>query len=231
MELRALSWRPRPFSSVVEHYVDIVVVVGSIPTMDTNLRKAKMFEQSKAALRRKKCSEYITEYVVGDGIDIGAGNNLISPKDYPNITSVVNWDLPMGDAQYLNGCKDDIFDFVHSSHCLEHMVDPEIALSNWIRVCKNGGYLIITVPDEEMYERFNWPSRFNSDHKWSFRIDGCSTMPKSILIQDLLNKMVGINIISIKRITEGFDQNLPRFIDQTLGTAECAIEIVLKKNK
>ncbi|MBV5346213.1 MAG: methyltransferase domain-containing protein, partial [Rhodoferax sp.] len=72
-------------------------------------------------------------------------------------------------------------DFVHSSHCLEHMRDVREALKNWIRIVKPGGFLILTVPDEDLYEQGQWPSRFNTDHKWSFTIHKeRSTMPSSI---------------------------------------------------
>ena len=84
--------------------------------------------------------------------------------------SCKNWDLPDGDAQYLAGVPDGTYDFLHSSHCLEHMVDPGIAMANWVRVVRGGGYLVITIPDEELYEHLHWPSRFNGDHKWSFTI-------------------------------------------------------------
>ena len=50
-----------------------------------------------------------------------------------------SWDLPDGDAQYMASIEDGLFDFVHSSHCLEHMQDPQTALANWIRILKPGG--------------------------------------------------------------------------------------------
>ena len=75
------------------------------------------------------------------------------------------WDWENGDAQLMEGVSDGQYDFVHSSHCLEHLVDPHAGLRNWIRVVKPGGHIVVTVPDEDMYERGVFPSTFSKDHK------------------------------------------------------------------
>jgi SAM-dependent methyltransferase len=104
------------------------------------------------------------KYLKGDGIDIGAGNDPLRA-----LTGTVRpWDMPDGDAQILAGVGANTFDFVYSSHCLEHMRDVPEALRNWIRVLKPGGWLYIVVPDYILYEKMTWPSRFNHDHKQSF---------------------------------------------------------------
>ena len=67
-----------------------------------------------------------------------------------------------GDAQNLKGIDDESLDFVYSSHCLEHMVDVRIALLNWFRVVRKGGYLILYIPHRDLYEKQDkLPSRFN----------------------------------------------------------------------
>ena len=185
-----------------------------------------MYEASKAMSRRKG-----VPWFKGNGIDIGAGPDCIDKyKNEFGFTSCRNWDLVDGDAQYLAGVADSTYDFVHSSHCLEHMVDVKASLKNWIRVCKSGGYIIITVPDEEMYEHNMWPSRFNGDHKWSFRIfRGTKLHAKSLNVFDLLSKVwKDVEIIKVERIETSWNKDDPR--DQTLGDAECCIEIVLRKN-
>jgi SAM-dependent methyltransferase len=45
--------------------------------------------------------------------------------------------------------KDSTFDTVVLAEVLEHLVNPEIALREIVRVTKNKGRIIITVPDEE----------------------------------------------------------------------------------
>lgn len=171
-----------------------------------------------AAKRRGKTCKYLQ----GSVIDIGAGDFPIN-KLYTGIREFKEWDLPDGDAQHLRGCKQ--YDTVHSSHCLEHMVDPIVALQNWINVAKK--YLVILIPDEEMYEKNTWPSPWNTDHKWSFTLKSNSTLPKSINVIDMLAKMKNIEVIKVERLMFGWDPNDKR--DQTTLEVECAIEIILKK--
>src|SRR5690606_28364016 len=103
------------------------------------------------------------------------------------IESVRTWDLEDGDAQFLHGVADDSFDFVHSSHCLEHLEDPVQGLSNWMRVLRPGGHLVVTVPDEDLYEQGRFPSTFNRDHKWSFTVwKARSWSPRSLNVIDLV---------------------------------------------
>ena len=45
------------------------------------------------------------------------------------------------------------YDFIYSSHTLEHMENVEIALSNWIRLLRKGGNLILYIPDRDLYEK------------------------------------------------------------------------------
>ena len=165
----------------------------------------------------------------GSGIDIGGGHDSIAEAGY----DAYNWDLKDGDAQYLAGVKPNTYDFVHSSHCLEHMVDPDIALENWIRVCKPKGYITIVIPDEELYEHNSWPSSFNSDHKWSFRMyKRGKKLPRSIDLLDFLKRhCIPCELIKLERIEAGFDWNLPLYVDQTARPpyAECSIEFILRK--
>lgn len=57
-------------------------------------------------------------------------------------------------------------DAVFSSHTLEHIADYRTVLRDWFRVLKVGGYLIIVVPHQYLYERRREPpSRWNADHK------------------------------------------------------------------
>jgi SAM-dependent methyltransferase len=63
------------------------------------------------------------------------------------------WDEEHGDAQYLPGLEDKTHDFVYPSHTLEHMQDPAVALQNWWRVVKPGGFLILYIPDRDLYEK------------------------------------------------------------------------------
>lgn len=182
---------------------------------------------SKALTRRgEKVNNTIFK---GKGLDIGAGHDGIKKHGF----DVYEWDLEDGDAQLLTTVQNDYYDFVHSSHCLEHMRNIGIALDNWIRVCRPGGYITIVIPDEELYERNNWPSKFNIDHKFSFRIYTEKDLHKKhINVVDMIKWVAKkVEVIKIERIEEGFDWTLSKNIDQTVDVdgPECSIEIILRK--
>jgi SAM-dependent methyltransferase len=127
-------------------------------------------------------------------LDIGCGPDLVVPHATP-------FDQEDGDAnQILNYFKPESFSCVHSSHCLEHMRDPQKSMADWWALVKPGGYLITVVPDEELYEQGYWPSLFNDDHKSMFRLDGISKYPKvSFNMKDLVSSLPGASIISVER--------------------------------
>ena len=51
------------------------------------------------------------------------------------------------EATRLTGLPDAAYDFVLSSHCLEHVANPLAALREWWRVTCVGGHLILILPD------------------------------------------------------------------------------------
>ena len=131
-----------------------------------------MSETSKSIFGKLRDSRYATRYLVGSGLDIGAGADALSQfyEFFPLMTHCRAWDMGDGDAQYLDSIDDETVDFIHSAHCLEHLVDPHVALGNWLRVLKPGGHLVCLIPDEDLYEQGVFPSMFNEDHKHSFTI-------------------------------------------------------------
>jgi SAM-dependent methyltransferase len=195
-----------------------------------------MWEQSKASRRRYFDGAFHARYFVGSGIDIGGGPDTLGQYCgiFPLMLSVRNWDIPDGDAQYMKGVEDDTYDFVHSSHCLEHMRDPVMAMRSWLRIIKPGGYCIVTIPDEDMYELGRWPSAFNSDHKWTFTMfKQASWSPVSVNVLELVMSLA--DVASVERIVRLTDFYRPELaaqgIDQTTTpVAECAIELVLQKS-
>ena len=194
-----------------------------------------MWEQSKSAKRRFNCGAFQSRYFVGHGIDVGGQPDPLGQYAgmFARMLSACTWDLKDGDAQYLQGVADNQYDFLHASHCLEHMVDVNIALENWIRVVKPGGFLVVTVPDEDLYEQGVWPSRFNTDHKWTFTIlKKESWSPDSINILDMLKEFAGcIEVEKVELLRDFFrDAWVVEKIDQTMTpVAECSIEIILRK--
>ena len=192
-----------------------------------------VFESSKASMRRLHDSRFATRWFIGHGIDVGAGqDNLGSFHEFfPGMRSCRAWDMPDGDAQTLQGVPDNSLDFVHSSHCLEHLADPTAALQNWIRVLKPAGHLVILVPDEDLYEQGVFPSTFNPDHKWTFTIaKSTSWSSRSVNIVDFAKGFADrIQILKIELLDATFRFSVPRF-DQTLTpVGESAIELVARK--
>jgi len=80
------------------------------------------------------------QFCKGNGLDIGASNWPLpgaTPIGPPN-----GWDamkLPRGE-----------FDYVFSSHCLEHLVNPVEALEHWKTRLRPGGVLFLYLPHPEM---------------------------------------------------------------------------------
>jgi SAM-dependent methyltransferase len=193
-----------------------------------------MHETSKAVMRRLHDSRFATRYFVGDGIDIGAGSDSLGNyrEQFPAMRSCRAWDLQDGDAQLMPGVADASFDFVHSSHCLEHMRDPGEALQHWLRVLRPGGHLVMLVPDEDLYEQGQWPSTFNSDHKWSFTTcKQASWSPRSCNLTELLARFAGqAHVLKIETLDATFRYHVAGRVDQTMtAVGECAIEIVMRR--
>jgi len=192
-----------------------------------------MKETSKSISRRLRDPNFISRYFRGTGIDIGAGTDPVSlyHELFPLMGKVRIWDVQDGDAQFMKGVEDNTYDFVHSSHCIEHLHNPVIGLENWIRIVKPGGFIIVTVPDEDLYEQGIFPSNKNSDHKWTFTIyKKSSWSEKSINVLELLTVYDNtIEINKVELLDQTYRYSLPQF-DQTLTpVGECTIEIILRK--
>lgn len=192
-----------------------------------------MKECSKSILRRVRDSRFALRYFVGDGVDIGGRPDplVIYQELFPRIASLRTWDLEDGDAQLMASAADESFDFVFSSHCLEHLRDPIEGLRNWFRILRPGGHLVVTIPDEDLYEQGVWPSTHNRDHKSAFTLSKAkSWCPASINVLDLMRSLgPAADVRKIEVVDEAYRYDLPRF-DQTLTpVAECAIEFVVRK--
>lgn len=192
-------------------------------------------ECGKACARRLHEPGFATRYFMGHGLDVGGGYDGLEGYSYlfPGIRSVRNWDLADGDAELLATLDDESFDFVHSSHCLEHMRDPYRALGSWWRVLKPGGHLVVIVPDEDLYEQGVWPSTFNGDHKFTFTIHKArSWSPVSVNVDELIATLPeNHRTLKLTLLDQTFLYNAVR-IDQTGSlVGECAIEFVLRKAK
>lgn len=100
---------------------------------------------------------------MGTGIDLGCGLDPITPD-------CMKWDREQGDAQLVTGLLPESFDWVYSSHLLEHLPKPLEALLRWWALVRPGGTMVIIVPEESAYEQNVWPSTFNDEHCHGFSL-------------------------------------------------------------
>jgi len=191
-------------------------------------------ETSKAMMRRLFDRRFATTYFVGDGIDIGCGPDpLVHYSEmFPLMRSCRSWEQRDGDGTILEGIEDESLDFVHSSHCLEHLNDPVLAFDNWVRVTKKGGHIIILLPDEDLFEQGFWPSKYSGeDHKTSWTISKPhSWAPKSHNLTEFLGIFTDqISILKVELLDSTFFYNQEAFDQTRTPIGECAIEIILRK--
>ncbi|MBI4091586.1 MAG: class I SAM-dependent methyltransferase [Candidatus Levybacteria bacterium] len=175
-------------------------------------------ETSKARSRRDR-EGFFAKYCRGQGLDVGYGGDVIVP-------GCRGWDIEHGDAHLLAGVPDAEFDFVYSSHLLEHLADPTLALRNWWRVVKPGGYLLLYVPERNLAERKKTlPSDLSLDHKHYFLVDR-DDPPDTIGLVPLIERLFAdAKIVYAKICKEGYDPNVPA----KFNPGEFSIECVLKK--
>lgn len=172
-------------------------------------------ETSKAHVRRYNEGFYEC-YFHGKIIDIGCADDSVEDclhryfvYDKPRWT-VDKWDYSLGngDATLMEGVGDDTYDTVYASHVLEHLEKPVLALRNWMRILKPGGFLIVCVPEVDLYEKkHELPSRWNSDHKTYWNIGG-SLMGHEKGIYSAATLAFRPNYIrSIRILDDGYDAN------------------------
>lgn len=187
-------------------------------------------ETKKANKRRKKIHLFKERVFVGKGIDIGCGTDMLSKKVFKKIDEIEGFDLNDGDAQFIDKHrKKEFYDFVYSSNCLEHMDDPKEALTAWFNLLKPEGFLVFTVPDEDLYEQGCFPSKYNPDHKWTFTLYKTkSWSPKSVNLCELIQVLNPARIHKIDVVDTYYNYSL-KGVDQTRKKAEAFIEVVIEK--
>lgn len=166
---------------------------------------------------------FFLKYIQNVVIDIGCGDNPVSDE-------CVKYDTALGntDATYMEGLCDCVFDTVYSYHCLEHLEHPELALKNWYRLVKPGGWLIIGVPHRDYYEKRKLlPSLFNPDHK-TFWLPIWDEPPDTRGLLQLFLNVLGNSFClhSLRVLDDGYiDDKRPN----THPVGEYTIEIIVRR--
>lgn len=188
---------------------------GRIPFLG---RKISIGETAKAKGRRER-EGFFDKYCQGFGLDVGYGGD-------PVVSNVRGWDFEHGDAQLLRGLDDESYDFVYTSHLLEHLPDVELAIKNWWRVLKPGGFLLLYLPHRDLYEKkMTLPSRFNFDHLHFFLPDK-DEAPDTIGLVPLLERILENLDITYARVC---DEGYVNPGDELPSQGEFSIEIVVRK--
>lgn len=128
-----------------------------------------------------KIRDIISQYINGVGLDTGCGCDKVTPKaigidnlDYTHVnikTFVID----------LHWFTNESMDYVYSSHFLEHTKNPNEILLEMCRVLCNNGYLILYLPDRDLY------TVPNSDHLHMFKSsDIINMLPKNFKIEKII---------------------------------------------
>lgn len=95
----------------------------------------------------------------------------------------------INDAVNISLVKNDSYDFLFSSHSLEHIANPLKAVHEWIRIIKPNGYIIIIVPEKSVcFDHKRSYSKFStllSQYEKNVGEDDLSTLPEILQNHDL----------------------------------------------
>lgn len=183
-----------------------------------------MGETSKAHDRRVRENWY-AEYIQTPGIDIGCQHDPVD--EHFRKYDVIFGD---GDATLMADVPDDSYKTVYASHVLEHLADPIKALRNWYRILRPGGYLLVSVPHRDLYEKkLNLPSRWNGEHKtfWlPVHPDNLERHTKGLcntIILALFDHKA--ELMSLRVCDDGYQ----RFTEDVHSQGEYSIEAIVRK--
>jgi hypothetical protein len=96
----------------------------------------------------------------------------------------------INDAVNITNVGDSAYDFVFTSHCLEHIANPIKALKEWLRIIKTGGYVILILPEKtRCFDHKREISKFStllSQYEKNVGEDDLSTLPEILKNHDLV---------------------------------------------
>jgi SAM-dependent methyltransferase len=180
--------------------------------------------ESRKTYRSKIASGFFDRYLSGKAIlEIGYKGGL--DGIVPIVPQAIGIDVDYSGYDGVNlPFPDQSQDAVYSSHCLEHITDYKRVLREWYRVLKLGGYLVIVVPHQYLFERrLKLPSLSNSDHKRFYT-------PASLLKE--VEEAFEPNSYRVRHLVDndlGFDYSIPPWSPHVSGCYE--IELVLEKTR
>lgn len=137
----------------------------------------------------------IVPFTRGRGLDLGCGPHKAFEHfigvDNGHHAKMFGWDIRpdvhVDTCEDLGIFADESVDFIFSSHLLEHIEDTHATLTEWFRVIKVSGYLVLYLPHADLYPNIGQPGA-NPDHKHDFKPEHIIGAMKSVGGWDLLRE-------------------------------------------
>lgn len=152
----------------------------------------------------------VVAYTRGKGVDLGCGPKKAFPhfigvdscKDTELFNIEIKPDVVCEDATRLDFIEDATLDFVFSSHLLEHIEDTGKALTEWFRVLKVGGFMVLYLPHADLYPRIGQPGS-NPDHKHDFLpqdvLNATGEQGWDLIVQDVRDERMEYSFLLVLR--------------------------------
>lgn len=154
----------------------------------------KVGTESRRTYQEKLSNGFFDKYMSGNGLDMGYSGYEKGVESILPTAIGVDIGYPGYDGVHLP-FDSNSQDYVYSSHCLEHVTDYSGTIEEWHRVLKPGGYMIIIVPHQYLYEKkHSLPSSWNDDHKRFYT-------PGALLID--IENVLAPNTYRIKLLEDG----------------------------
>ena len=166
-------------------------------------------------------------------IDVGSGDD---PLVWPDV-QVTPFDKIHGDAnridEYFSNPLGNMPTCVHGSQVAEHLKNPTDFINRCLRVVRPGGWVVMTVPCVDHYERCIMPSRYNPEHNstWSLWRKQAPTKFQHIYVPQWI-KQFDVAHREANLINTNFNYLAPEDKDQSWlrsDGVECWIEFLLLK--
>lgn len=186
------------------------------------LKDRKVGTEAQGTYLEKLKNGFFDKYMSGNGLDVGFAGYEEGCE--PILPTAIGIDIDYPDYDGINLPFDDFSqDYVFSSHCLEHIEDYKTVIREWFRVLKIGGFLIISVPHQFLYEKKkDLPSKWNLDHKRFYT-------PSSLLREiDESLEPNSYRIRSLRDNDDKFDYSIP---PEKHSGGRYEIELVVEKTE
>jgi SAM-dependent methyltransferase len=141
----------------------LIVKLRAILRQQNFIESPKNIEggETRIAARENFVETLVERFCIGNGLEIGPGKSPYGPrirtkyldKHRSNKDGTPNPDI-IGDASSIPICSAQ-FDFLISSHCLEHVPNTLRTLKEWARVIRPGGTLFLVLPHgDRTFDRY-----------------------------------------------------------------------------